>query len=176
MVKKNFKEADITLLIFAMFGFYMSINTWLTSSSLILFELEYYLGILAIMLVYSMIKRIELISTSVIVFSVGLSLSREEFVWYLMVAFILIGISIANKSYKKLVVGDLFIATITIALTYIVSAGNYSISNIVFMFTLLFISKYVIIAYYFNKDKKADKVNNTWTIMSTLIILLRLIS
>ncbi len=174
VAERKFVEVDYTLLVFAFFGYIMTLAE-VKSTQEIIWGFGSSLIILGFMLGYSIFKKSELVSTSLVIFGIGLSLSNEEFVIYSLVAITFTLISILNKSVKKLVVGDLFLATIAIALTYLVTEGIKSFENVLFLFFLLAVVKYIIVVYYFN-NKRPDYVNNTWTIFSTVVILLRVIS
>ncbi len=173
LAPNELKESDLTLLITAFIGYIVSIAG---ISSLLGFVYSFGLSliVLFIMITYSLSKRIELVSTALVIMSIGLSFSNKDFLVCLVISVILVMISIVNKSVEKLVVADLFIATNIMAITYVISNGIYDFKNILFLFLLAGSLKYVYVVY-LNTDKKADKLNNTWTIVTGIIIILKIV-
>lgn len=168
------ENSDLTLLITAFIGYIVSI-AGISSLLGFLYSFGFSLIVLFIMITYSLSKKIELISTAVAIMSIGLSFTNnKDFLVFLMISIILVIISIVNKSVEKLVVADLFIATNVMAITYIISNGIYDFKNILFLFLLTVSLKYVYVVY-LNTDKKADKINNTWTIVTGIIIILKIV-
>lgn len=173
LAPNELRETDLTLLITAFIGYVVSI-AGISSLLGFVYSFGFSLIVLFIMISYSLSKRIELISTALVIMSIGLSFNNKEFLVCLIISLILVIISIVNKSVEKLVVADLFIATNIMAITYIFSNGLYDFKNILFLFLLTGSLKYVYVIY-LNSNKKADKLNNTWTIVTGIIIILKIV-
>lgn len=172
---KRIMEADKTLLVFAFFGYIIALAGFTTTKEII-YGFGFSLIILGIMISYSLIKRVELASTSLVIFGVGLGMEHNsEFLIYVSISITLILISVINKSINKLVVGDLFLGTVVTAAAYIIIEGVETFADIMFLFSLLTVIKYVVIVYYLTEGKKPDLLNNIWAIVSALVVVLKVI-